>query len=82
MRATVGRLIAPLNELEPGQSGRIAYLQMANPARLQKLMALGVLPGGGITLLRRSPSYVFETGYTQFAVDEEIAADIFVRLAG
>ncbi|HJW89000.1 MAG TPA: metal-dependent transcriptional regulator [Anaerolineales bacterium] len=82
MRATVERLIAPLNELEPGQRGQIAYIQMANPARLQKLMAMGVLPGGCITLLRRSPSYVFETGYTQFAVDEEIAADIFVRLAG
>jgi DtxR family Mn-dependent transcriptional regulator len=80
MRATVGRLIAPLTELEPGQKGQIAYIQMADPAHLQKLMALGVLPGGAITLLRRSPSYVFEAGYTQFAVDEEIAADIFVRL--
>jgi DtxR family Mn-dependent transcriptional regulator len=81
MRASVGRLIAPLCELQQGQGGQVAYLQMNNPRRLQKLMAMGVLPGGGITLLRRFPSFVFEAGYSQFTVDEEIAADICVRLA-
>jgi DtxR family Mn-dependent transcriptional regulator len=81
MRKTVDRLIAPLHELQPNQGGHIAYLQMNNPRRLQKLMAMGVLPGVAITLRRRSPSFVFEAGYSQFAVDEEIAGDIHVRLA-
>jgi Fe2+ transport system protein FeoA len=54
---------------------------MNNPRRLQKLMAMGVLPGVAITLLRRSPSFVFEAGYSQFAVDEEIPGDIYVRLS-
>jgi len=81
MKDTVSRLIAPLNELQPGAKGQIAYLQMSHPVRLQKLMAMGVLPGGDMHLLRRSPAYVFEIGYSQFAVDEEIAADIFVRLS-
>jgi len=80
MKETVSRLIAPLNELESGAKGQIAYLQMSHPVRLQKLMAMGVLPGGEMRLIRRSPAYVFEIGYSQFAVDEEIAADIFVRL--
>jgi len=80
MRETVGRMIAPLNELDPGAKGQIAYLQMSHPVRLQKLMAMGVLPGGEMHLLRRSPAFVFELGYSQFAVDEEIAGDIFVRL--
>ncbi|UCC87508.1 MAG: metal-dependent transcriptional regulator [Anaerolineales bacterium] len=80
-RESVERLIAPLHELQPGQAGHIAYIQMNSPRRLQKLMAMGVLPGVSITLLRRSPSFVFEAGYSQFAVDEEIAADIYVRLA-
>jgi len=82
MRASVGRLIAPLRELQPGQQGHIAYIQMNNPQHLQKLMAMGVLPGVSIRLLRRFPSFVFEAGYSQFAVDEEIAADIYVRLVG
>ncbi|HIQ05127.1 MAG TPA: hypothetical protein EYH31_05455 [Anaerolineae bacterium] len=80
MRESVGRLIAPLCELQPGQRGHVAYIQMNNPRRLQKLMAMGVLPGVSITLLRRLPSFVFEAGYSQFAVDEGIAADIYVRL--
>jgi DtxR family transcriptional regulator, Mn-dependent transcriptional regulator len=80
MLAMVPRLIAPLRELQADQSGQIAYIQMNDPKRLQKLMAMGVLPGASIRLLRRFPSFVFEAGYSQFAVDEEIASDIFVRL--
>ncbi len=81
MRKSVDRLIAPLRDLQVGQRGRIAYIRMSNPQRAQKLMAMGVLPGVSVALLHRSPSYVFEAGYSQFAVDEEIAADVFVRLA-
>jgi DtxR family Mn-dependent transcriptional regulator len=79
-RASVGRLIGPLCDLQPGQGGHIAYIQMHHPQRFQKLMAMGVLPGVPVKLLRRYPSFVFEVGYSQFAVDEEIAADIWVRL--
>ncbi len=81
MQESVGRLIAPLCEMRPGQRGHIAYIQMNDVKRLQKLMAMGVLPGVSIALLRRFPSYVIEAGYSQFAVDKEIAADIHVRLA-
>jgi DtxR family Mn-dependent transcriptional regulator len=81
-RKTVDRLIAPLSECKPGQAGQIAYLRMNHPARLGKLMSMGILPGGQITLIRHSPSIVFDSGYSQFAIDEEIAADIFVRLRG
>ena len=80
MQETAERLIAPLCDLDSGQWGQIAYVQMNNPKRLQKLMAMGVLPGVPIALLRRFPSFVFEAGYSQFAVDREIAADIYVRI--
>jgi DtxR family Mn-dependent transcriptional regulator len=79
-RESVDRLIAPMSELQAGRRGHVAYIQMHNPQRLQKLMAMGVLPGVPITLLRAFPSFVFEADYSQFAVDEEIAADIYVRL--
>ena len=81
MRASVPRVIAPLSEMQAGQGGPIAYIQMNNPQRLQKLMAMGVLPGVPVTLLRRFPSFVFDAGYSQFAVDEAIASDIYVRLS-
>ena len=80
MRDRVEQLIRPLQELPAGRSGEIAYIQMNHPSRLQKLMAMGVLPGVPVSLLRHSPSIVFEAGYSQFAVDREIAADIYVRL--
>jgi DtxR family Mn-dependent transcriptional regulator len=80
MQESVERVIAPVCDLQPGQGGYIAYLRMDEPKRLQKLMAMGILPGVPISLLRRFPSFVFEAGFSQFAVDKDIAADIFVRL--
>jgi DtxR family Mn-dependent transcriptional regulator len=82
MRNSLSSLIAPLKELKRGQSGQIAYLHMEDPQRLHKLMAMGVLPGVALQVKETYPSYVFEAGYSQFAVDEEIAGDIFVRLTG
>jgi len=79
-RDTVRKLVAPLVELQAGQFGYIAYLQTRDSKRLQKLIAMGVLPGAPIQLLRRSPTFVFRAGYSQFAVDADIAADIYVRL--
>lgn len=78
-RARAEAEIAPLVELQPGQAGQVAFIQMGNPGRLEKLMAMGVLPGGSIKLLRASPTFVFESGYSQFAVDEVIASGIYVR---
>lgn len=72
--------IAALIDLKPGQAGQVAFIQMGNVGRLEKLTAMGVLPGGNIKLVRRSPSFVFECGFSQFAVDENIAADVYVRL--
>ena len=80
MQESAERVIAPVCDLQPGQGGHIAYLRMDEPKRLQKLMAMGILPGVPISLLRRFPSFVFEAGFSQFAVDKDIAADIFVRL--
>lgn len=82
MRSTINPLIASLKELKRGQSGRIAYLHMTDPQRLQKLMAMGVLPGTPVVIKETYPAVVFEAGYSQFAVDEEIAGDIFIRLDG
>lgn len=80
MRASVARLISPMAELKPGVTGRIAYIQLKNAQRLQKLMAMGVLPGVNVRVLRDYPAVVFEAGYSQFAIDEDIAADIYVRI--
>ncbi len=74
------RVVHPLSELEVEQMGKIAYIHSQEPEKLQKLMAIGVMPGMTITLITRFPSFVFQLGQTQIAIDKEIAQDIYVRL--
>jgi len=76
------RLVASLAEMEPGEQGRIAYLHPRERATLDKLMAMGAVPGAAITLNQRFPSFVLQVGQTQVAVDSDIASSIYVRLAG
>ncbi len=79
-RETGERVVSALTDLKPGQKGKIAYLQARNSRELQKLMAMGILPGTPIELRRRFPSYIFKVGYTEYAVDRETADQIYVRL--
>jgi len=72
--------IKPLSALKQGQKGKVVYIYTKDDKKLQKLMAMGVLPGREITLLHRFPSYVFQIGFTQVAVDNEIADSIYMIL--
>jgi DtxR family Mn-dependent transcriptional regulator len=76
------RLVARLSELDPGAEGEIAYVLSEDPEKLKKLMAMGILPGMRVQLVRQFPSYVFDIGHTQYAVDREMADEIYVRLTG
>lgn len=69
----------PLAEMSPGSEGYIACVKSHDQRAFQKLTAMGVLPGNPIRLLRTSPAFVFQIGYSQFAVDGDIAAKIYVR---
>jgi DtxR family transcriptional regulator, Mn-dependent transcriptional regulator len=68
--------VGPLSEGLVGAEGAVAYLRTRDGRDVQKLMALGVLPGVPI---RQFPSYVFQLGYSQFTVDRELAEKIHVR---
>lgn len=74
------RIVAPVSELEEGERGTIAYLHAGLKGRLDRLMALGAIPGQSIVLVQRYPSYVLRIGETQIAVDEDLAKNIYVRL--
>jgi DtxR family Mn-dependent transcriptional regulator len=78
-RATGAVGVVALTELKPGEPGEIAYLAASDVRKMQKLMTMGVLPGTSVTLLRTYPSYIFKVGHSEFAVDEELAREIFVR---
>jgi len=42
-------------------------------------MAMGVLPGNAIVLDGNFPSFVFSVGYSQYAVDADMAEAIIVK---
>jgi len=71
--------VVPLTEFKSGQEGEIAYIQTEDNKKMQKLMAMGVLPGNKIVLVQAYPSYIFRVGYSEFAIDTNLAKEIFVR---
>ncbi len=71
--------VVPLTELKPGGEGEIAYIQTEDSKKMQKLMAMGVLPGNRIVLTQSFPSYIFRVGFSEFAIDSAMAREIFVR---
>ena len=75
------KFIAPLADLQVKDRGHISYLQAKDRNQMQKLINIGVMPGISIVLLQKFPSYVFQIGQSQFAVDKELASSIFVRLS-
>jgi DtxR family Mn-dependent transcriptional regulator len=73
------REVRPLCDGLPGQSGAVAYLAASDPGNVRKLLAMGVLPGVGIKVVQSFPAYVFQLGFSQFAVDRTMAEMIHVR---
>lgn len=71
--------VVPLTECKSGQEGEIAYIQTDDNKKMQKLMAMGVLPGNRIVLVQAFPSYIFRVGFSEFAIDSALAREIFVR---
>lgn len=71
--------VGPLCDGRADQAGVVAYLSTRDNREIQKLMAMGILPGSGIRLIRLFPSYIFEIGQSQFTVDRTLAEKIFVH---
>jgi DtxR family Mn-dependent transcriptional regulator len=79
---TVDPVIAQLSDLSNGESGTIAYLSAPHGADMQKFLSMGIHPGDGISLVRKTPTIVFRCGHSQFAVDRDLASQVYVRRGG
>lgn len=73
------REVGPLCDGRSGEKGVVAYLSTRDNREIQKLMAMGILPGSDIHLIRLFPSYIFAIGHSQFTVDRNLAEKIFVH---
>ena len=78
-RSSADPVIVPLARMKKGEAGTVTYINPEETEMLNKLMAMGVLPGAPVELIQSYPSFVFQAGQSQFAVDREIAETIFVR---
>lgn len=70
----------PLASLPAGARGTIMVIHDDVEARVERLLALGVVPGASVTVLQTSPAVVFLCDQTELAVERGVADSIFVRL--
>lgn len=68
-----------LDELEINKKAKVSFVQMGNRSTLQKIIAIGALPNTELVLLQKFPSFVFQIGFSQFSIDQELARSIHVR---
>lgn len=72
-------LVAPLADLVPGEQAKIVFITPGSHSRLDRLAAMGVVPGSVVKLHQKRPSYVIQLGETMVAVDKDITKEIFVK---
>lgn len=76
---SVQSLVTGLPHFPIGETGRIVFIAPRFHERMDKLAALGVVPGSEVRLHQRSPAYVLDIGETTVAIDAEIASEIFLK---
>lgn len=71
--------VSPLCDGRPGAEGVVAYLSTRDNREIQKMMAMGILPGTKVALLQTFPSYVLQVAYSQFTFDRSLAEMIYIH---
>ncbi len=74
------RKVALVGNPNVGKSGKIVYIHSHDSQKLQKLMSMGILPVMSLDFIRRFHSFVFQVEHSQFAVDSEMADEVYVRI--
>jgi len=78
-RREVAPLVSRLMDLSAGETARIVFITPQSRRSLDRIATLGIVPGTSIRLLQKRPGVVLEVGHTTVALDQEIAAEIYVR---
>ena len=72
-------LVESLDKLGVGETGRIIFIVSNIHTRLDKLSALGIVPGSTIRVHQKRPAFVIQMGETTLALDPQIIREIYVR---
>jgi DtxR family transcriptional regulator, Mn-dependent transcriptional regulator len=71
-------IVVSCDQLDVGESAKIAYVCVREHVLVEKLSSLGIMPGGPIRLLQKWPAYVLLCDETEVAVEEDVARRIYV----
>jgi DtxR family Mn-dependent transcriptional regulator len=70
--------IVSLKELTAGESGKITYIKPDNHSGFHQLISFGLHPGVVVTVHRKNPAFCIKFENTELALDENVAASIYV----
>ncbi len=71
-------LVTRLSEAEVGGEYRVVFLASRSHKRMDRLCALGILPGARLRFHQRLPAFVVRVGETDVALDPQVTEDIYV----
>jgi DtxR family transcriptional regulator, Mn-dependent transcriptional regulator len=71
-------IVVSCDQLQVGESARIAYFSTREHSRLLKLSALGISPGVSLKLIQKWPAYVVQCEETEIALEPGVAKNIYV----
>ncbi|MEJ2246338.1 MAG: metal-dependent transcriptional regulator [Acidobacteriota bacterium] len=71
-------IVIPCDQLQVGESAKIAYFSTREHSRLLKLSALGISPGVTLKLIQKWPACVVQCEETEIAFEPEVAQNIYV----
>lgn len=81
-QAEVQPLVKRLSDLSPGDVARVVFISSESHRQLDRLSAMGLIPGTILKVHQRRPSFILFLDETQLAIDREIAHEIFVKKVG
>jgi DtxR family Mn-dependent transcriptional regulator len=79
-RMEVQRTLMSLLDVPYGRRGRVAYVRPQHHERLHQLLSMGICPGAQLRVHQRSPLLVVEVEHSEFAMDREVAGDVYAWL--
>jgi DtxR family Mn-dependent transcriptional regulator len=77
-REELRSIVVSCDQLQVGETARVAYFSTREHSRLLKLSALGISPGASIKLIQKWPAYVVQCEETEVALESEVAKNIHV----
>jgi len=70
----------PLSLLKVNDRAKVTGIDTKDTRKLRKLAAFGIMPGMDVVVMQKYPAIIIQAGYTQLALDEDIAGEILVTL--